>query len=137
MLPLVFVAGLLLGSESISLQDIKQDKFVRIILFDIRLPRTLLALLCGSLLAGSGAVFHPKLVVRRFFMFHPWAPRIIRLAARHVYWHRATSFVRNGKNFTQLTNRIVVGIETDHVVTQLSIVFFVFNGAQAVHFILN
>ena len=57
MLPLVFIAGLLLGSESISLQDIKQDKFVRIILFDIRLPRTLLALLCGSLLAGSGAVF--------------------------------------------------------------------------------
>ena len=57
MLPLVFFAGLLLGSESISLQDIKQDKFVRIILFDIRLPRTLLALLCGSLLAGSGAVF--------------------------------------------------------------------------------
>ena len=57
MLPLVFIAGLLLGSESISLQDIKQDKFVRIILFDIRFPRTLLALLCGSLLAGSGAVF--------------------------------------------------------------------------------
>ena len=57
MLPLVFIAGLLLGSEAISLQDIKQDKFVRIILFDIRLPRTLLALLCGSLLAGSGAVF--------------------------------------------------------------------------------
>lgn len=57
MLPLVFIAGLLLGSESISLQDIKEDKFVRIILFDIRLPRTLLALLCGSLLAGSGAVF--------------------------------------------------------------------------------
>ena len=57
MLPLIFIAGLLLGSESISLQDIKQDKFVRIILFDIRLPRTLLALLCGSLLAGSGAVF--------------------------------------------------------------------------------
>lgn len=56
-LPLVFIAGLLLGSEAISLQDIKQDKFVRIILFDIRLPRTLLALLCGSLLAGSGAVF--------------------------------------------------------------------------------
>ena len=57
MLPLVFIAGLLLGSKSISLQDIKQDKFVRIILFDIRLPRTLLALLCGSLLAGSGAIF--------------------------------------------------------------------------------
>ena len=57
LLPLVFIAGLLLGSESISLQDIKQDKFVRIILFDIRFPRTLLALLCGSLLAGSGAVF--------------------------------------------------------------------------------
>ena len=57
MLPLVFIAGLLLGSESISLQDIKEDKFARIILFDIRLPRTLLALLCGSLLAGSGAVF--------------------------------------------------------------------------------
>ena len=57
LLPLVFVAGLLLGSESISLQDIKYDKFAKIILFDIRLPRTLLALLCGSLLAGSGAVF--------------------------------------------------------------------------------
>ena len=57
LLPLVFVAGLLLGSESISFQDIKTDKFSKIILFDIRLPRTLLALLCGSLLAGSGAVF--------------------------------------------------------------------------------
>lgn len=57
MLPLVFIAGLLFGSESISLSDIKTDKFAKIILFDIRLPRTILALLCGSLLAGSGAVF--------------------------------------------------------------------------------
>lgn len=57
MLPLVFIAGLLFGSENISFSDIKTDKFAKIILFDIRLPRTLLALLCGSLLAGSGAVF--------------------------------------------------------------------------------
>lgn len=56
-LPLVFFLGLFLGSEKIDFAKIMSDKFAKIIVLKIRLPRTLLALLCGALLAGSGAVF--------------------------------------------------------------------------------
>lgn len=54
----VFVS-LLLGPEKISLKVLsgKGDYFENIILWNLRLPRTLLVLITGILLGGSGAVF--------------------------------------------------------------------------------
>lgn len=57
----VFVS-LFLGAEKISPSVLfggisNMKRFEKIILFDIRLPRILLCILCGALLGGSGAVF--------------------------------------------------------------------------------
>lgn len=48
-----FAASLLFGAENI----MSGSKFARIILFDIRLPRTILAAVTGMLLGGAGAAF--------------------------------------------------------------------------------
>ncbi len=53
-------AALLFGSEFIPLSTIfsaQRDVFADVLLFQIRLPRALLAALIGALLAGSGALF--------------------------------------------------------------------------------
>lgn len=54
------LVSLLFGAESLSLREILAkdgNRFSKIIFMQIRLPRTILALLTGALLAGSGAVF--------------------------------------------------------------------------------
>lgn len=55
-------ASLFLGAEKISPVSVfgnseLVDSFEQIIVFDLRLPRILLCILCGALLGGSGAVF--------------------------------------------------------------------------------
>ncbi len=58
-----FLLSLMIGSESISLIDLFKKSqslsqtTIKVILFQIRLPRTLLVLLSGALLAGAGAIF--------------------------------------------------------------------------------
>lgn len=54
------IFALFSGAEKVSLSayfDASLKPFQKIILFDIRLPRILLCLLCGVLLGGCGAVF--------------------------------------------------------------------------------
>ena len=55
----VFILSLALGAEKLPFKTIfgGGDKFQNIILWNIRLPRSLLVLLTGILLGGSGAVF--------------------------------------------------------------------------------
>jgi iron complex transport system permease protein len=66
----LFVLGLCAGSEQIPLSDMGDffytllsgsnegtDPFLSIILIDLRLPRSLLAFLCGALLAAAGTLF--------------------------------------------------------------------------------
>ncbi len=61
-------AGVLSGAEPLSVREIcsfaaaavrgeQYDPFVKILVVDLRLPRTITALLCGALLASAGAVF--------------------------------------------------------------------------------
>lgn len=61
LLLLILVIGLFVGAEPISFLSIfsqdPMDAIKKIIIFDIRLPRLLLASLCGILLAGAGTVF--------------------------------------------------------------------------------
>jgi len=56
-----FACSLFFGAEKISLYDVfgtgADDRFSRIILLNLRLPRTILAALAGTLLAGAGAAF--------------------------------------------------------------------------------
>jgi len=56
-----FVSSLLFGAERINVRDVfvrtGGDPFARIILVNLRLPRSLLAALAGMLLAGAGAAF--------------------------------------------------------------------------------
>jgi len=54
-----FILSLSLGAEKLPLSTVfgKGDKFQNIILWNIRLPRSLLVLVTGILLGGSGAVF--------------------------------------------------------------------------------
>lgn len=52
---LSFVLSIVLGAEKIDFFNL--NKFTKIILFDLRLPRALLVLLTGILLGGAGAVF--------------------------------------------------------------------------------
>lgn len=56
-----FICSLLFGAENIPLSSIffhdTADNFEHIILLNIRLPRSVLALLAGMLLSGGGAVF--------------------------------------------------------------------------------
>ena len=56
---IAFLLSLLIGAQNLSVRDIlfKSESFSRLIFTQIRLPRTLLALVAGSLLAGSGACF--------------------------------------------------------------------------------
>ena len=52
--------ALFIGAQKISILAFLQGnlkRFERVILFDIRLPRILLCILCGALLGGAGAVF--------------------------------------------------------------------------------
>jgi len=61
-LVLCVFAALFLGAEKISPKSVFGnsdliDTFDQIIVFDLRLPRILLCVLCGALLGGSGAVF--------------------------------------------------------------------------------
>lgn len=59
-LALAVFAALFLGAQKISLLAALQGnlkRFEKVILFDIRLPRILLCIMCGALLGGSGAVF--------------------------------------------------------------------------------
>jgi len=57
----ILLVGLLVGAEPISIASLfskdPMDAVAKIIVFDIRLPRLLLASLCGVLLAGAGTVF--------------------------------------------------------------------------------
>ncbi len=55
----VFILSLALGAEKLPFKTIfgGGDKFQNIILWNIRLPRSLLVLLTGILLGGSGAIF--------------------------------------------------------------------------------
>lgn len=58
LLILAFSASLFLGAEKISFSQLSaKDSFASIILLKLRLPRSLLALLSGILLAGAGSVF--------------------------------------------------------------------------------
>ena len=64
LLPLIFAAGLFIGAETVPLKEAvncllgkSDDSFTEIIIKDIRLPRVILALICGALLSGAGAVF--------------------------------------------------------------------------------
>ena len=64
LLPLIFAAGLFIGAETVPLKEAvncllgkAEDSFTEIIIKDIRLPRVILALICGALLSGAGAVF--------------------------------------------------------------------------------
>ncbi len=59
LLCLSLMLSLILGAEHLSVSVLfgGGDKFERIILWNLRLPRTLLVLLTGLLLGGSGAVF--------------------------------------------------------------------------------
>lgn len=67
LIPVVFVAGIALGSERLPVvevlralfteQDPENIDFTAVIVRQIRLPRILLAMLSGVLLAGAGAVF--------------------------------------------------------------------------------
>ncbi|MCR5290514.1 MAG: iron ABC transporter permease [Treponema sp.] len=56
-----FCVSLVMGAEDIPLATLlggeESDPFYSLIFFDIRLPRSLLALLAGMLLGGAGAVF--------------------------------------------------------------------------------
>ncbi|WP_459128697.1 FecCD family ABC transporter permease [Guggenheimella bovis] len=60
---LIFIASLIIGSESISLKEIftPTDETARLILFKLRLPRAIAAVLIGMGLASSGAVFQSVL----------------------------------------------------------------------------
>lgn len=53
------ILSLLLGAQKLNAHDILfvEDSFSSVIFFHIRLPRTILALIAGALLAGSGAAF--------------------------------------------------------------------------------
>lgn len=54
----IFCVSLFLGAEKLDLAQIfNSDSFSSIILFKLRLPRSLLVLLSGILLAGAGSVF--------------------------------------------------------------------------------
>jgi iron complex transport system permease protein len=64
----LFLLGLCSGAERFPLSGIagffyaalsggEPDRFLKVILIDLRLPRTLLALLCGALLAAAGTLF--------------------------------------------------------------------------------
>ena len=54
-----FVLALILGAEKLSVSALfdQSDRFTKIILFDLRLPRALLVFITGVVLGGSGAVF--------------------------------------------------------------------------------
>lgn len=54
-----FLAALFFGAEQLSVPDIfcTHDSFSKTVFFNLRLPRALLCLLSGSLLAGAGAAF--------------------------------------------------------------------------------
>ncbi|MFI3257432.1 MAG: iron ABC transporter permease [Spirochaetales bacterium] len=58
---MIICIGLAVGSQSISIKDIflypESHALEKLIVFDLRLPRLLLASLCGMLLAGAGCVF--------------------------------------------------------------------------------
>ena len=56
---LVLCASLLLGAQRLSLSEFISDResFSRIVLMQIRLPRAILAVVSGALLAGAGAAF--------------------------------------------------------------------------------
>ena len=56
-LVLASCAGLLLGATSISFQDAVSSADARMVLFDLRLPRVLLALVIGGALATVGAAY--------------------------------------------------------------------------------
>jgi len=53
---LISLVSVFTGAEKLTLSG-PLDDFQKIILFDIRIPRILLSLLCGALLGGTGAVF--------------------------------------------------------------------------------
>ncbi|MCQ2981291.1 MAG: iron ABC transporter permease [Treponemataceae bacterium] len=65
LIPVTLLAGLFLGTEKLPVTDCIQalfhpeavKKYYRIIVVHLRLPRTVLAMISGALLAGSGAVF--------------------------------------------------------------------------------
>lgn len=57
---LLFFLGILLGAEKIPLNEVFLDtsnSLYNLIIFDIRLPRCILAFICGILLGGSGCIF--------------------------------------------------------------------------------
>ena len=61
-LALSFLLALFLGSQSLSLEQLKQaftvkDSFAHTVIFGLRLPRILLVMTSGALLASSGACF--------------------------------------------------------------------------------
>ena len=91
-----FVISLCLGAEKIDFSLLLKDFFInsqnpelnfqKIILFKLRLPRSLLALLTGILLAGSGAIF-------QMFFRNPLAePGIMGLSSGATLGCFCTSF---------------------------------------------
>lgn len=61
LLVIIFFFSIFLGAEKISLNEIKnifsKDSILSVIIFNLRLPRSILVMLCGALLAGSGVLF--------------------------------------------------------------------------------
>lgn len=56
----LFLLGILFGTEKIPLTELftkGTDSIYALIIFDIRLPRCILAFICGILLGGSGCIF--------------------------------------------------------------------------------
>lgn len=55
----VFILSIFLGSQKINFYDlfIQKDEFLKNIVLNLRLPRSILVCMCGALLAGSGCVF--------------------------------------------------------------------------------
>lgn len=61
LLILIFILSIIFGAEKISFENLKniftEDSIYSVIIFNIRLPRSVLVMLCGALLAGSGVLF--------------------------------------------------------------------------------
>ncbi len=61
LLCILIILGLLFGAEKTNIQNVfsqnSENTIEKIIVFNIRLPRMLLAALCGMLLGGAGSVF--------------------------------------------------------------------------------
>lgn len=117
--------SLLLGSKSLSLKEllgaITNNSTARTILFSLRLPRTILALLSGALLASSGACF------QMFFRNSLAEPGIIGISSAATL----------GAIFSTLVN-VSIGSATSiffHIISPMSV--FAFAGALLSGFLIS